>query len=335
MRRLSHTAAFLLLVLAAGSDLLSQDPNDYILAAHRTGVAELIEPGTLATVARLHFDFHVEKLFASADGWALYVDGYGEDGCCSHYRVDLESLKLAKVQESEERNDSQGSLISADGRWRVELISFRGPVLKMFDRRTGAVQELVPDELPLTEETRGGKCAAEGTRSGDRFYFYVACPSHPGLLWAVTPGATQLSTALPLAPFNDEPGCRHPLPVGKVLVAAGKQLFLYEAFGSKFDRTRGCPTPLPGGAWMVDPATGSLSGQIGAGFHFNALIPDRSGSTFYGVDPGDSAWRGPVQLVELEGQDYQVVKSRVFDPGVLQIATGRLRQVPAGDVTVR
>jgi hypothetical protein len=114
-------------------------------------------------------------------------------------------------------------------------------------------------------------------------------------------------------------------------VAAGS-VFLYESFGSKSDRTSGCTAALPGGAWILDPATGQLSGPIVPGVHFNRLVANRSGSMLYGVDPGDAAWGGPVRLVTIDSQDYRVLQSRTFDEGVLQISLGVLRHLPSGEV---
>ena len=118
----------------------------------------------------------------------------------------------------------------------------------------------------------------------------------------------------------------------KTLAAEADKLFLYESFGSKSDRTGGCPATLPGGAWILDPANGQLSGPIAPGFHFNRLTANRSGSRLYGVDPGDAAWGGPVRLVTLDTQAYRVVESRTFAAGVLQISVGTLRSLPSGDV---
>ncbi len=222
--------------------------------------------------------------------------------------------------------------ISPDGRWRFEMRSFRGPALKTFDLATGAAQELIPPALPLSEENCGGNWSAQGIWSGDRFYFYVKCPAHPGFMWTILPGATQLGVGTAVAPFGEVPGCRQRLPLERALVAAAGKLFLYEEFGGKGDRTRMCHVTPPGGAWMVDTGTGRVSRQIAAGFHFNRLISNQSGSTLYGVDPG-ARW-GTVQLVALDGQNYDVIHSRNFDPGPLQIAIGPLREVPAGDVWV-
>lgn len=330
MRRRFQTVCLLLLTGAAG--LHSQDRKDFILAARRTTLAELIDPTTLQTVTRLHFDFSVERLFASSDGSALYVNGLVGGGCCEEYAVDLGTLKLRSLGEGE--YGSRNFLVSPDARWRVQLRSFRGPALERYDLRTGAAQELMAARLPLSEDNCAGNWAARGTWSGDRFYFYIACPRHPGYLWTVSPGDTRLGQRIAVAPFAQAPNCLHPLPVEKELVAAGGKLYLYEPFGGKSDRTEMCKTALPGGAWVLDPATGRLTHHIAGEIHFNSLLPDPSGSTLYGVDPGNATWSGPVRLVVVSIPRGQVTNFRTFDPGVLQISLGKLQQIPAGDVHI-
>ena len=334
MRRLFRTI-ICLLVLTTASDLWSQGPREFIFAARRSGIAEVVDANTLETVARLHFDFRVERLSASADGSKLYVAGYGTgDPCCKHYTLDPATLKLEEEVPSSERSDYGGCLVSLDGRWCFRLKSFRGPALKTVDlRESGPSRELIPPGL--LEENSEGNWSANGVWSGDHFYLYVARPNDPGLLWTVLPGAEVLGAGIAVARFSEAPGCRERLPVAKGLVAAGGDIFLHEPFGSKADRTGTCETALPGGAWMVDTATGRLTNQIASEFHFNRLIPDRSGSTLYGVVLGRADWGGPVQLVRLNERDGKLMQSRTFEPGVLQIAIGPLGKIPVGDVTAR
>jgi hypothetical protein len=322
--------------LWGASELRSQTPGEFVLAARRTGAVEILDAVTLQTVRQLHFDLHVEKLSASPDGTALYVDGYGSGGCCRHFALDLATVILTEIPAatvaSRSRDSFGNTQISPDGRWRFELKSFRGPALRTIDLSSGAVVDLAPSGLPLTEEACGGNWYAQGVWSGDRFYFYVACPNHPGFLWTVSPGAHELGAGVPVASFAVNSACRPSQPVVKTLAAAAGKLLLYESFGSKSDRTGGCTTALPGGAWILDPATGQLSGPIAPSVHFNRLVPNRSGSMLYGVDPGDAAWRGPVRLVAIDSQDYRVVQSRTFDAGVLHVSLGSLRGLPSGDV---
>jgi len=322
--------AVLLLIAFATACARAQDAREVILAARRTPVVEVIDATTLDTIARFHFDLRVDKLQPSADGRELSIDGYPRDGgCCRHYLLDLASLTLT---DRNIRNYPIVYLPSPDGHWRFELRNFPGPSLTTVNLDTKEALQLVPAGL-LPQDSEGN-WAATGTWSGERFYLYVASANHPGFLWTVLPGDRQLGPGIPVDPFNAASGCRNRLPISKSLVVSGASLFIFEPFGSKADRTGVCQTQLPGGAWKLDPATGRLSAYIAPEFHFNVLRASQSGSTLYGVDPGSANWSGPVRLVSLDSQDGTILKTRSFDPGVLQIAVGHLRGVPNGDVQV-
>lgn len=325
-----------LLMLTGASNLWSQGSSEFIFAARRSGVAEVLDPVTLDTVVRLHFGFQVERLSPSAraDGARLDVAGYAAGApCCKHYTFDPATLNLEDDAPSSERSDYGPCLMSPDGRWCFRLKSFRGPALQTLDlRESGTVRVLIPPGLP--EENSEGNWFATGVWSGARFYLYVQRPNDPGLLWTVLPGTDVLEAGIEVAPFNEAPGCRARLPVAKSLVAAAGSIFLYESFGGKADRAA-CGIPLPGGAWRLDTATGRLTNQVASEFHFNKLVSDLSGSTLYGVALGAAAWNGPVQVVRLNGRDGTVLQTRTFEPGVLQIAIGPLAKVPIGDVSAR
>jgi hypothetical protein len=331
---LCRTIVFLVLLTGA-SDLWSQESREFIFAAHRTGTGEVVDPITLETVARVHFDFRVERLSAGADGSGLDVAGYGEGaGCCKHYTLDQATLRLKEEVSSSERTDYGSCLVSPDGRWCYRLKSFRGPALKAVDLRdSGTARVLIPAGLP--EENSEGNWSATGVWSGARFYLYVQRPNDPGLFWTVLPGTEALGAGLGVAPFSEVAGCRQRLPVTRSLVAAAGNIFLYEPFGSTADRTGACERALPGGAWMLDTTTGRLTHQIASEFHFNKLISDRSGSTLYGVVLGEAGWNGPVQLVRLDERDGKVLQARTFEPGVLQIAIGALAKSPVGNLSAR
>src|SRR5579872_5887181 len=90
-------AVLLLIGSTTSACLWAQDKREVILAARRTPAAELIDVGTLETIARLHFDFQVERLKPSADVRELFIDGYKQDsGCCRHYVLNLASMKLSE-----------------------------------------------------------------------------------------------------------------------------------------------------------------------------------------------------------------------------------------------
>ena len=85
---------------------------------------------------------------------------------------------------------------------------------------------------------------------------------------------------------------------------------------------------------MLDPNTGALSNPIGAEYQFNKLVSDRAGAAIYGVVPGKGLFRGPVQLLKFN-RNGKLLKSRNFEPGVLQISMGQLTNPPVGDLTMR
>ncbi len=367
MGRLRHAALCLLLFLGF-SATKAQDAKPFILAAHRAGIVELIDPETLATAARIHFDLAprssgLNGVSASADGSTLYVEGAvpPNPSCCGLYAVDMATMKTVAttIEEKFSRKNSPlifsdglvypaatlmpggptrdftiasrnaRLLLSPDGRWLFGVRSFRGPALETFDLNHGAAfRELTP-----AGRDPSGTNWANGAWSGDHFYFYAADGTNSGRLWTVSPGTEQLGVGVEVAAFGDVPGCRQGAPVATALTAAAGSLFIYEPFGNKSDRSLDCPN-APGGAWIVDSATGQLTGQIAPGFHFNRLIAARGGHDIYGLDPGNVSWTGPVRLVRMDARNGTILKSVTLDPGVCTIATAALRSAPAGDVHV-
>jgi hypothetical protein len=190
-------------VLLVCATLSAQDSRNMILASSRAGVVELIDPSTLETVGRIHFDFGpgsagLNGVSASADGSMLYVEGplpTDPHGCCSLYSIELATLQMkvaASVPGSRSRNSfvvsdglvylatalSSGAIadsmsndrlhLSLDGRWLFGVKSFRGPALDVYDLASGqVVRQLSPAGLQ-------GDWWPTGTWSGDRFYLYAA-----------------------------------------------------------------------------------------------------------------------------------------------------------------
>jgi hypothetical protein len=78
-----------LLLCAIAADLRSQTFSVYILAANRANTAEIIDNSTLETLARIHFDFHVERI-SGAGALQLTVAGYTDGSvCCKEYTLGL------------------------------------------------------------------------------------------------------------------------------------------------------------------------------------------------------------------------------------------------------
>ncbi len=325
-----------------------------ILAASRAGIVELIDPATLATVGRIRFDLPrrsagLNGVSASADGSTVYVEGPGaffQGGCCELYSVDLASMRttvVASIAGTGSRNAfvTSGSItyagayiegsgdrwhLSPDRRWLFGVRNFRGPVLDVYDTaERRIVRQLVP-------EGQNGEWAT-GSWAGENFYFFVGDHTGAGRLWTVSPGTTQLDAGIAVAAFGQVAGCREPVLVDTVSV--GARVFLYETFGSKVDRRDRC-RGVPGGAWMLDPAAGSLSQQIAPDLHFATLLSDPEEALLYGlVAPGDANWSSmPVLLVRINAADGRILQTRLLDPTVWHMALAPLRVVPHGDVRV-
>jgi hypothetical protein len=110
-------------------------------------------------------------------------------------------------------------------------------------------------------------------------------------------------------------------------------VIVYEQFGFKVDRRGSCPA-VPGGAWIVDPASGQVTRQLVPELHLSALVTDQEGTRLYGLSPGGGDWDHP-QLVEIDPVSGRVVRSRYLDAGFWRLAVAPLRIVPSGDVHVK
>ena len=354
MFRVSTIAA-----LVACSTLVAQDSRNIILAASRSGVVELINPSTLETVGRIHFDLGprsagLNGVSASADGCLLYIEGPIQNephGCCSLYSIELATLQM-KVAASIAGSSSRSSFLvsdglvylattltvngiasgmsndrlhlSPDGRWLFGVKSFRGPTLDVYDVARGqVVRQLTPEGLT-------GDWWPTGTWSGDRFYLYAANGTGSGRLWTVSTETTQLGAGAAIGPFGRLSGCTD--QSSKAIVASAGNLFIYEEFGFKVDRRNKCGGRVPGGAWVVDPITGQSTRQIAPNLHFSALVADRTGSELYGLSAEGPNWELPAQLVQMDPSDGRILQSRHLDPGFWRVVIAPLRIVPSGDV---
>ena len=202
--------------------------------------------------------------------------------------------------------------LSPDGRWLFGVRSFRGPALDVYDVARGqVVRQLTPEGLD-------GDWWPTGTWSGDRFYLYAANGKSSGRLWTVSPEMLQLGAGAAVGPFGRRTGCPDQSPKG--IAASRGNLFLYEEFGFKVDRRNECAGQVPGGAWIVDPATGQLTGQIAADLHFSALISGRAGSDLYGLSAESANWEFPAELVRMDPRDGRILQSRHLDQGFWRIA---------------
>ncbi len=317
----------------AGSSLWPQEPRELIFAARRAPTVEVLDPVNFQTVARIQFPFRVDRVITNIGRSTVGVDGYDGNRCCQPYNFDFATGKLSKVS-THESDSFGGCLFSPDGRWCARLKSFRGPALKVVDTQDGTVRELIPSGLPPGNNE--GNWYATGTWLGNRFVFYVGHPGAGGFLWVVPPDAERLGPGREVSEFGEAAGCEKRLPVNIALVVASGQIFLYEPFGNKVDRSASCTEPPPGGAWQVDTIAGRILRPIAPQLRFNTLVPNRSGSTLYGVVRGNGAnWQGATELVALSVGSGEIQQSRTFNTGVLLVAVGSVTVGFSGDLFVQ
>ena len=354
-------------VLLTCSVLQAQDRKNFILAARRRGVIEVIDPVTLKTVSRIHFDAPsegagLEGVSASADGGTLYVEGPitgltglmdAPGGCCFLYAVDLATLHAKKVA-GVWGTLSRAAFVISDGvAYRTAELSSSGAMADMGGdelhpypaghllvgvRRLRVpaldVFDLVQGSIILRLAPTGlhGNWLSSGTWSGDRFYLYASSrDGSAARLWTASANTAQLGPDMSVETFGQVPGCSRARL--EEITAAGGNLFVYERFGTKIDRRDVCPTQIPGGAWLVNPETGRLVRHDAPDLHFTALISGRTEPVLYGLAAeGGSNRKAPVELVRIDARDGRVMQSRVLDTDVWRITTASLRAAPSGDV---
>jgi hypothetical protein len=353
-------AELLAFAVLSAQALQAQDANSYILAARRSGAIEIIDPESLATIGRIHFDLPPKSvglngISASADGTMLYVEGpipNDPNGCCVLYSIDLATLQTRQVADipgtasrgafvvsdgityAAAALTSSGTLrgsnasalnLSPDGRWLFGVGNYgRGPFVNLYDLVQGKVlRTLVPTGLQ-------GDWWPSGAWVDDRFYLYALNTSGSAArVWTVSPEATELGAGVAVEPLEEVPNCH--APIERQMTTAAGNLFLYEMFGWKLDRRTGCGG-VPGGAWIIDPGSGRLLDHVAPDLYFSELVADREKGELYGISVGDPNWRGGVELVRIDAQYGTILQSRVLESDFWRIAFAPLRTVPEADV---
>jgi WD40 repeat protein len=336
-------------ILLACSVASAQDGKEFVLAARRAGVVELLDPISLQTISRIHVDLPpnsvgLNGISANSDGSKIYVEGPIADdpkGCCSLYSIDLATLRMNQAasiagRDSGIRKDfgikgiSNDLLhVSPDGHWLFGVRTFRGPALDIYDLVQGSiVRQLTPtgfkdDWIP------------SGAWSGDHFFFYASkADGSSARLWIVSASPTDLGEGVDVDSIAQSPGCaQHRLALERIAASANK-LFVYEAFGLIGDRRVECPNFVQGGAWLIDSSSGRLLRHITPDLHFSILLSDRQEPVLFGLSNGGPNWEFPVKLLRIDAQDGQILQSRTLDTDRWSISIAPLRLAPEGDVQV-
>jgi len=298
--------------LLACSVIHAQDLRTYLLAARRSGAIEIIDPASLSTIGRIHFDLPPKSVglngvSASADGATLYVEGPipKTNGCCLLYAVDLATFETKEVADIP-GTASRAAFVTSDG------ITYPAAAL-----RGKAPRFSGKDWWP------------KGIWMDDRFLYYDAkADGSSGRLRSISPNGT-LSADVSVEPFAKVPGCSSYMETG--LAGAADNVFLYEMFGWIGDCRTSC-SGVPGGAWIVDPDGGRLLDHVAPDLYFSELVVDPERGELYGISVYDPNWRGGVELVRMDAQDGTIPQSRVLESDFWRIASAPLRSVPQADV---
>ncbi|HEY7303753.1 MAG TPA: hypothetical protein VH601_06560 [Bryobacteraceae bacterium] len=332
---------------------------DYIISVRRSGSIEFIEPATLRTVRTITVNIPstsagLNGVFANPDRHTIYVEGpigtnsVSPNGCCCLYSIDLATLQT-KMAAGIWGTRSRGGFVSTgptlmqpvsataasvterygvdrwqsspDGRWWFSLS--HGPAVDLYDAARGEITRSFATGLNESWWSRG-------TWLGNRFYVY-ATHDGSGRLWILAPESTQFGNAIPVPQPDQVPGCSHETPTD--ITAIGDRLLMYEIFGSKIDRRERCDD-TPGGAWIMEPATGQLTRLVASTLHFWQLVPNRSGSEVYGITSEVPNRQAPAYLVRIDGHSGNVLQSRLLDSDYWWIAFAALEVIPSGNAPV-
>lgn len=222
-------------------------------------------------------------------------------------------------------------------------------------RRSGEVELIDPSTLATVSRIYldfGELSRVFASEDGSMLYLKTCCALHtidlatlrtnvvpfkgsaPARVWTESPGRTEIERDAYIPQFGLVSGCRFAFPVEVAIAAGGGHMFIYEVFGSKGDRRPLCRgQQVPGGAWMVNPDTGQFLNRVASDLHFSTLIPDRTGSVWYGLASESYHWNSP-KLVRVDAWSGEVLQTRLLEPQFWSITLAPLRAdlVPTGAV---
>jgi hypothetical protein len=357
MKRAAMGLAVLLLSLPANS----QDKQLVLLAAHRLGRVEVLDPTTLAPIGSINALPLADGISTSPDGNILYLpEGLAPDfkGCCALYALNLETRRMTRLVAP-----SRAATVSPDG---SHVLTQRGNVgIEVYDGRTFDREPSIPhtvapgvyrlsfspDGLLLFGTTNGpqasldifdfasqhlvrrysiaGNVAVLGTWLQGDFDLY-AYDDAQGQLWKVNPLDRTLGEPLKTRLPNPAPECAI---YDEEMVGAGNRILLYEGFGGKLDRRPNCRRSVPGGVFSVDPETGNIGRRLAGGLHFASLVPSPDGKELFGIDLRHSNWDA-VRLVRIDVETGSVLVKKELMPDVwfIDLAQISRRLVPHGQL---
>jgi hypothetical protein len=330
-----------------------------LLAAHRSGRVEVLDPDTLQSLRSIKVLPLADEITSGSGGLIFLREGLAPDfrGCCALYALDLNTRDMTKVL-----SPVADIVVSPDGQY---LVTQRGNVgIESFDTQTLQPLRRIPrsiapgvydlrfspdgrllfgasnfpaptlDIFDFGERTLIRRLALPedlhivGAWVGNDYYLY-GYHSTTGELWRVNADNSELEAPVRIILPDAPPECGELPEQG--LLSAGGRLFLFEGFGGNGDGARCSRKKLTGGVFSVDPQTGRILAHLASDLHFASLISSADGKQLYGVDVRDTTWTS-VGLVRLDTSTGEVLSRRdlISDVWSIHLATipnGR----PTGD----
>jgi hypothetical protein len=331
-----------------------------LLAAHRAGRVELLDPITLESLGSIKVLPQANGITSNRTGVLFLLDGLAPEfqGCCALYAVDLKTREMTKLLEP-----VSGVAVSPDGQ---HVLTQRGPVgIEVFGthslRPEPAISRSIapgfysmrfsPDSqllygvsnypIPsldifdfeqrklLRRFTVPRNLTVRGAWAGSHYYLY-GYDKGVGQLWWVRPDGSVLNEPVKIKFPDVSPECGLQ---DQEIFGAGSRLFLYELFGSKLDRRNHCGRKIPGGLFSIDPQTGKILAHLASDFHFASLISSADGKELYGIDVMDPDWTS-AGIVRLDVMTGEVLSKRELTSDVwfIDLATLPCELVPSGQV---
>jgi hypothetical protein len=330
-----------------------------LLAAHRAGRVEVLDPDTLQSIGSIKVLPVADGIATGLDGIIFLREGLAPDfqGCCALYALDLKTRYMTRLL------DPVGDIVvSPDG---LHLVTQRGNVgIEAFDGRTLRREPTIPRSVApgvydlrfsadgrllfgasnfpkptldifdfgerklVRRFTLPEELTINGVWVGNVYYLYGYHDSDHEL-WRVKADNSGLETPVKIILPDVGPGRE---PYGQALPDAGGRLFLFDPFGGKFD-SLDARREEPGGVFSVDPQNGRILAHLASSLHFAELISSKDGKELYGIDVRDPSWTS-VGLVRLNASTGGVLAARDLESDVwfIDLAIVPSELVPRGPV---
>ena len=344
MSRMRHTwtAILLLLPFVIGHAGRAQD-RIVLLAAHRTGDLEVLDPDTLLPFGSIKVLPLADGVVGGSEGMVFLRDGIGPDfnGCCALYALDLKTRNMTKLLDA----TSTAVVVSPDGE---HVITTRGNGIESFSvhtlqREPGIPRSIAPGVYGSLCFSRDGRLlfgasnfpaptstldvfdfnrrtlvrrfalpeelAIVGACADNAYYLLGVSIGHrkaSSQLWRVKADGSAIGTPVSINFPDTTSECE--FHAGSIVVA-GDLLFLAESFGGKADLPASCDRKLNGGVLLVDPQTGQVKNRFAPELHFGQLISSADGKEIYGIDVRDPTWKA-VGLVLLDSASGRILARR-------------------------